>query len=260
MKIGFWKAIIKIVAVFILFQSCKTENKLGSLVYFNQPGDSLLAATVKVNDPVIQPGDRISIIVSALDPTSVAAFNLGSTTSTNGPIATGYVVENDGTITFPQLGKVKVAGITRKELVDLLTSRLAVYITNPIVTAQFLNFKISVLGEVSRPGTINIPDGRVTIIEALGLAGDLTNYSRRDNIMVIREKDGRREFGSVNLLSRNIFSSPYFNLQQNDVIYVELTKGKIPDDDQSLVRKLAITTSIVSVITTVAFLIINLTK
>jgi polysaccharide export outer membrane protein len=258
----------------ILLQACNTEKKLSTLVYFNEKGDTTLAKTIQNYEPVIQAADRLSIIVNALDPASAAPYNLGSGVSASGPASSlqtassgtansGYVVEADGTVHFPQLGKIQVAGLQRKQLIDILTQRLVKLVTDPIVTVQFLNFKITVLGEVSRPGALTIPDGKVTLIEAIGLAGDMPVTARRDNILVIREKNGQREFGHVNMLSKNVFSSPYFVLKQNDVIYVELTKEKAVATDLSssiLRSNISLAATALTVISTIVILIVNFRK
>jgi polysaccharide export outer membrane protein len=243
-------------------QACNTQKNLGSIVYFNQPGDTALARIVQNYEPVIRPGDRLRIVVDAANALSVAPYNLGgSGGAAGGASATiGYIVEADGNIHFPQLGKIEVAGLKRKELVDLLTGKLVKFVNDPIVSVEFLNFKITVLGEVGRPGTINVPDGKVTIIDAIGLAGDLPLTARRDNIMVLREKNGQREFGRINMLSKNAFSSPYFVLQQNDVVYVELTSAKVAASDQTFSRNLSIASGVLSLLTTVTFLVITAIK
>ncbi len=235
-------------------------------MYFNQQGDTTLAKIVQSTEPIIQPGDRLSIVVNASNQLSAAPYNLGSSaTGTSGGGATtgggGYLVEADGTIQFPQLGKIQVAGMKRKQLVDVLSKTLVKYVNDPIVTIEFLNFKITVLGEVGHQGTFTIPEGKVTLIDAIGLAGDLPFTARRDNITVIREKNGIREFGKISVLSKNAFSSPYFVLQQNDVVYVEPTKEKIAAaTDQSFLRNFTIATSVLSVFTTVVVLVINILK
>lgn len=267
---------ILFVYISIFLQACHPEKKLSSLVYFNQQGDTALAKMIQNAEPLIQPGDRLSIIVNALDPASAAPYNLGSSGQVSGltsasipPLGTpasssgngGYLVEADGTIHFPQLGKLQVAGMQRRQLIDSLSQRLVKFLTDPIVTVQFLNFKITVLGEVARPGTMNIPDGKVTLIEAIGLAGDLPLTARRDNITVIREKNSQREFGQVNMLSKNVFTSPYFILKQNDVVYVELTKEKVAANDVSssiLRNNISLAATAVSVISTLVLVIINL--
>lgn len=250
--------LILMVLVYMMAVGCQSRAKLTNTIYFNQRKDSLLALEAKVLNPTIQPGDKMAISVNALDPTSVAAFNLNS----NSQNLTGsiYLVESDGYINFPQLGKIYVKDYTRSQLVDTLDKRISKYVSDPLVSVQFNNFKVTVLGEVYRPGVISLPDGKGSIIDAIGYSGDLTAYAKKDNILVIREKNEKREFGYVNLLSINVFNSPYFNLQQNDIIYVEPTKAKATSTDQSLVRSLSIITSILSVISSLFFIIINLTK
>jgi polysaccharide export outer membrane protein len=241
-------------------QACHSGKQLSSIVYFNEQGDTTLSKKVQNYEPVIQPADRLNIIVSAANPASAVPYNLTAATPGTPTATTGYVVEADGTIQLPQLGKIAVAGLRRKQLIDLLTTKLTKFVNDPLVIVDFLNFKITVLGEVGHQGTFNIPDGKVTLLEAIGLAGDLPLTARRDNITVIREKNGQREFGKVNLLSKDAFSSPYFALQQNDVVYVELTKAKVAASDQSLFRTFSIATSILSVFTTVTVLVINAIK
>lgn len=263
---------IILVCTSIFLLACHTGKRLNTLVYFNEQGDTALAKSIQNFEPLMQPGDRISIVVNALDPASAALYNLGSAVSPSNTASSatgssqgssGYVVEADGTIHLPQLGKIQVAGMQRKQLIDTLTQRLEKFVNDPIVTVQFLNFKITVLGEVTRPGTINIPDGKVTLIEAIGLSGDLLITARRDNIMVIREKNGQREFGHINMLSKNIFSSPYFVLKQNDVVYVELTKDKVTATDLSssiLRNNISLAATALTVISTIVILIINFRK
>jgi polysaccharide export outer membrane protein len=250
--------LLALTVFFQLLQSCNTKQKLSKIVYFNEQGDTTLSKFVQNIDPIIQPGDRLSIVVNALNPASAAPYNLSPTTG--GSATGGYIVEADGTIQFPQLGKLQVAGMKRKQLIDVLTKTLVKYVNDPIVIIEFLNFKVTVLGEVGHQGTFNIPDGKVTLIDAIGLAGDLPFTARRDNITVIREKNSKREFGKVNLLSKNAFNSPYYVLQQNDVVYVEPTKDKVAASDQTFIRNFSIATSVLSVFTTVVVLVINTIK
>ena len=252
-KYRFFILIIMSIVVLFNLNSCKPHNKLSSLIYFNQIKDSLLSTEIQKVEPIIQVGDRLAIVVNAFNPESAIPYNLNNSSNV------GYIVENDGTIQLPQLGKKKVNGLTRKQLIEILTNELLKFVNDPIVTIQFMNFKVTVLGEVLSPGTKSIADGKVNIVEAISLAGDLTTYSNRNKILVIREVDGKREFGEVNMLSRNIFNSPYYYLHQNDIVYVEPTSKKL-ENDQSFVRNLSITTTIISVISTLIFLIINITK
>ena len=252
-KDRFFILIIMSIVVLFNLNSCKPHNKLSSVIYFNQIKDSLLSTEIQKVEPIIQVGDRLAIVVNAFNPESAIPYNLNNSSNV------GYIVENDGTIQLPQLGKKKVNGLTRKQLIEILTNELLKFVNDPIVTIQFMNFKVTVLGEVLSPGTKSIADGKVNIVEAISLAGDLTTFSNRNKILVIREVDGKREFGEVNMLSRNIFNSPYYYLHQNDIVYVEPTSKKL-ENDQSFVRNLSITTTIISVISTLIFLIINITK
>lgn len=197
---------------------------------------------------VIQPKDMISIVVSSRNPELVTMFNLpivsyqaGAETVANGgqQKLLGYVVDNDGYIDFPVLGTIQVAGLTRWELAEEIKDRLLKegYLTDAVVTVEFMNFKVSVLGEVNHPGTFTIEGDKVTVLQALSLAGDLTIFGERTNVTVIRELDGKRTFYNIDLCSVDMFKSPAYNLQQNDIVYVEPSEIKARQstvDDKSL--------------------------
>jgi len=178
-----------------------------------------------------QPDDILFIRVHAEDPLTAAPYNIISgaqgvnLTEQNAALA-GYLVDPDGNIDFPVLGRMKVSGMTTAEIRDMITERLQSHLKDPVVNVRFINFKITVLGEVARPSSFGVSGERITILEAIGLAGDFTPYSNRENVMVIREKDGQRDFGLLNLHSPDVFQSPYFYLRQNDVVYVEPIKAK----------------------------------
>ena len=178
--------------------------------------------------------DLLAILVNSKNPELALPFNmpmvsyqLGSQSSGQQRVL-GYLVNSDGDIDFPILGKIHVAGMTRKELTAYVKQRLIDedLIKDPIITVQFLNFKISVMGEVSRPGSFDITSDRITLLEALSKAGDLTIYGRRDRVAVIREVDGVRTILYHDLRSSDIFKSPCYYLQQNDIVYVEPNKTK----------------------------------
>lgn len=179
---------------------------------------------------IIQPQDQLSIIVNSSNQELAAMFNKSIAThyagsemrSSGGQYVTGYVVDNEGNITFPQLGAIKVAGLNRWELQTLLEDMLHTtgLLKDATVTVEFLNFKISVLGEVSSPGTYSVTGDKITIFQALALARDLTIYGQRNNVMVIREKNGERTIYTLDPRSSDIFNSPAYYLQQNDVVYV----------------------------------------
>ncbi|MBR4756199.1 MAG: polysaccharide biosynthesis/export family protein [Bacteroidales bacterium] len=180
---------------------------------------------------VIQPQDKISIVVSARDPELASMFNLvrsantisgegGSTGGSNSLL--GYVVDNNGNINMAGLGQIHVTGMNRWELSNYVRNELInrEYLKDPIVTVEFLNFKVSVLGEVKSPGTYSIVGDKVTILQALSLAGDLSIMGKRDKIMVLREEGTERSFYHLDIRDTEIFDSPAYYLQQNDVIYV----------------------------------------
>ena len=179
---------------------------------------------------IIQPQDQLSIIVNSSNQELAAMFNKSIAThyagsemrSSGGQYVTGYVVDNEGNITFPQLGSIKVAGLNRWELQNLLEDMLHTtgFLKDATVTVEFLNFKISVLGEVASPGSYSVTGDKITIFQALALARDLTIYGQRNNVMVIREKNGERTIYTLDPRSSDIFNSPAYYLQQNDVVYV----------------------------------------
>lgn len=181
---------------------------------------------------LIQPQDQLSIVVSSRNPElsatlnkPMATYQAGSEiTSTDGGYQRllGYVVDNNGNIEFPMLGNIHVAGLTRWDLQDMIKQEVISrgIILDPIVTVEFMNFRISVMGEVQSPGTYNVTGDKITLLGALSLAHDLTIYGRRDNVTVIREQNGKREIYKVDLRSSAMFDSPAYYLQQNDVVYV----------------------------------------
>lgn len=215
--------------------SCSTSRNFHDMNYF---ADSVTAASQTI-DPnasvLIQPGDRLNISVAALNPAAAQQFNIGSgaTVSLNtgesggGSTQTGYLVDDAGNIQFPQMGTLHVAGFTTQRLETLVQKDLLQFLTDPIVRVNIVNFNVNVLGEVNKPGTLTVQDGKITILEAISRSGDLTINGIRNNILVVREKDGKREFGKIDLASNKIFSSPYFYLRQRDVVYVSMNKNKV---------------------------------
>jgi polysaccharide export outer membrane protein len=171
-----------------------------------------------------------------------------NTTSTNTPTGEGYLVAKNGTIDFPVLGTLNVQGLTIPQLKDTLKVKLDKYLTDPILNIRLLNYKVTVLGEVLRPSTYSIPSERITIVDAIGMAGDLTIYGKRENVLLIREENGQRKFIRMNLNSSNIFESPYYYLKQNDIVYIEPNKSKITASDASQLRYFAIATSVITLL------------
>ena len=182
---------------------------------------------------VIHVDDLLSIVVSCDDIEAALPFNtpmigLGqSNTRANTDQLYGYLVDTDGTIDFPVLGKLKVEGLSRTELAAELKEKLSGYLKNPIVTIQYLNFKVTVLGEVKTPGSYKVNSERISIFDALGMAGDLQINGKRKNVLVMREDGDEKVFAQMDLTSENIIHSPFFYLQQNDVVYVEPNRARI---------------------------------
>lgn len=210
--------------------SCTSSKQV---VYLNNLNDTISG---KINlskatfENRIQKNDQLSITVGGSNTADLLALNSASgITSGAGsisPAATGYLVEADGKIKVPYIGNVQAEGLTRLQLEDTLTQLFKDYTKNPVVNVRFLNYYFSVLGEVGSKGRFVMPNERITILEAISMAGDLTEFGKRDNILVVREENGKRNFARVNLLSKDLFNSPYFYLKTNDVVYVEPVKSK----------------------------------
>lgn len=230
----------------ISLASCRTAKNIN---YFSFNGNDSSHLLIQESfDVPVKVGDQLVIVVSALNPASAGPYNLPSGTR-------GLIVDTEGNILYPQLGSVRVAGLTRIQIRDLLISKLKTFLTDPVVTVDFFSFKVSVLGEVQTPGTISSIDGKINILEALAQTGDLTGYAKRSPIMVIRENKGRREFGYVDITSKSIFSSRYYRLQQNDIVYVPSVENKRTVDQENSQRRFQTLTTIVSLVTTVAIFI-----
>ena len=215
---------------------------------------------------IIQPKDILSITVSSRDPNIAITFNkpLSSYQAGSTPEASnysqrilGYLVDINGEIDFPILGPLKVKGLTREELSDMIKKRLMAddLIRDPIVTTEIMNFKITVLGEVRSPGVFELRDDRITILEALGRAGDLTIYGRRDNVLVTREGNGEINYYRVNLRSSNLTQSPAFYLQQNDVVYVEPNETQTARTDINENKSMGVFISLASLLMSLAVII-----
>lgn len=252
----------------LCLSSCNSYRKIPYLKNVDQLTMEQLAQN-KPQETTIKPGDIITINVNTINPTAAVPFNLplmpvvdngiGGIQSTVG--AQAYQVDSNGDINFPVLGKLRVVGRTRIELEDFIRASIyPKYITeSPIVTVRFLGYQIYVLGEVNRPGTVSFSKDRVNLLEALSAAGDLTIYGRRNNVLLRREHaDGSSEFVRLDLQDKNLVLSPYFYLQQNDVIYIEPNQAK--GNSASIGATENLTISVVSVLVSVATLLITVFK
>ena len=214
------------IAMLLGISSCTQRN----LVYFSDLPTSTSNETPVKNyiQPKIQPDDLLSITVSSLNPESNLLFNnviLPPTANSGGIVASrvneGYLVDKNGSINFPVIGKIMLAGLTREQANEKMINEIKVHVKNPIVNVRFLNFKVTVIGEVNTPSTFTLDTDKINVLEAIGLAGDMTEFGRRENVLIIREKNGVRTTARVNLNNKEVLNSPFFYIQQNDIIYVE---------------------------------------
>jgi len=214
--------------------SCLNTRKIA---YFNDVKDSTIIASKAGLEPVIQKKDILSISVSSLSNEATVIFNTPNAASagSSGAQTSGYLVSQDGTIKFPLLGNIPAAGLTQKQLEDNITKLLIdkKLLFDPIVTARFLNFRVTVLGEVNHPGVILVPSEQISILEAIGEAGDLTIFGLRDNVILIRQEGPDKLVKRLNLNSSQILQSPYFYLKSNDVLYVEPGKAKVASTSET---------------------------
>ena len=214
-----------------IFESCESRK---NMIYFQNIEDVDIDQNQVLNNPKIQIGDLLSISVSALDMEAVRPFNLpvvaynnisGAVSGT--PKQQGYRVLNDNSIVFPIIGRIELGGLTIPEAQKRVATKLKGYIKTPIVNLEILNFKVTILGDVSAPGTYHVENERISVLQAFGLAGGLTIQGKRQDILVIRENSGVKEYKRIDLRDANLLNSEYYFLQQNDVVYVEPNKTKI---------------------------------
>ncbi len=240
-----------------MFTSCISPK---SVIYFQ--GDTARFSADHIKQEyysVIQPNDLLTVVVGSLNAEANEIFSAASAATAGSvnynaagaaqrtqPI--GYLVDKNGMIELPLVGKVKVSGLESAVAADTIKARLLYYLKEPTVAVRNINFKVSVLGEVNRPAVYGVPEEKISLPEVLSMAGDLTIYGRRDNVLVIREVNGVREYAHVDLTSREIFDSPYYYLYKNDVVYVEPIKARMTTTDRTM-QLLPLVLSSLSVIT-----------
>lgn len=253
------RILICIVALGVLFASCTSSKALTDrTIYFKNISDSALQMTAIPYEPRIQKGDILYIGVFTPNEKSAQLFNqpnfyagserlAGGGSNAAGPTQ-GYLVNEKGNIVFPYLGTLHAAGKTKQELSEHITTNITRYLDSAIVSVRLLNYRVTVLGEVNQPGTFSIPSERVSILDAIGMAGDLTVYGKRNNVRVIRNTGDSLHTATLDLNRGNIFASPYFYLQPNDVVYVEMNERKIPNTDMADIRRVSFALSILSAV------------
>lgn len=262
-KVLFSRKYLNYLAIFsiILLNSCSTTKKVPYFQDITANGGSDSQSATIFKGLTIDSDDILSISLVTVDPTTgmpvnqlaaqvvngnvVAAVNTaGSSTSA----ASGFLVDKNGEVDLSIIGKVKVAGLTTYEARDLLKTKAAVFYKDPNVQVRYANFKVTVLGEVAKPSSYILPNEKVSVLDALGMAGDLTIFGKRENVLLIRDQDGKKEFARLDLNSSRIFDSPYYYLKQNDVIYVEPNKGKAASLNQARTQTFAIIGTALSVL------------
>ncbi|RRB04255.1 polysaccharide export protein [Larkinella rosea] len=255
---GFW-----LIGLCACLASCISSKKL-VLYQKTGPGNDTVSVAARYI-PVIKVGDVLSVQVSSFSPEATALFNpytaitalsgtstMQSTPTTPMPYMAGYLVSEEGQIELPLIGKITVQGLTNSQASKEIRQKLLNYLKEPTVNVRNLNFQISVTGEVARPSLFSIPSEHITLPEALGLAGDITIFGKRTNVLIIREVNGKQTFNHVDLTKRDLFRSPFYHLHPNDIVYVEPGKARIANADRTyqLVPIILSALSIIAIVVT----------
>ncbi len=236
-----------VLTIIISFISCTPQQKLP--VYLENVTDTTIVTNVEVIEPVIQKNDLLQIQVysASVDPRVDAPYNLPMQSSGTSGGGGGFLVDANGNIEYPRVGTIQVEGLTKQQLADVIKSRLAGQLTDPVVIVRFQNYKVTILGEVSSQGSFSVPTEKLTILEAIGLAGGVSEFGKKDGIKVLRESNGKREVGIIDITSENIFESPYYQLSQNDVVIVEPSNLKYKrEQKQETTQRIAFSLSIIT--------------
>ena len=259
--------LISLTLVSIMLASCGSTK---DVAYLQNSEDIDFARSEYLYDARIMPKDILTITVNTVNPDAAAPFNLTVPTSFNNqtrntysqPILQTYLVDNQGFIDYPVIGRLEVGGLTKSMCEKLLHDKIKPYLNEaetPVVTVRMSNYKISVLGEVNRPGMFTVSNEKINILEALAQAGDLTIYGVRNKVKLIREDaKGRKEIHTINLNDANIINSPYYYLQQNDIVYVE--PNKVKAQNSAIGQSTTLIMSGTSILVSLASLIVNILK
>lgn len=265
------KIFLLLVSLGVLFcSSCATKSNLPYFTNLPTINDTIVVNVEADYALRIVPDDELRITVTSLEPAATAMYNLPmANIATRGiQMVTGnvalqtYIVSSDGDINFPQLGKLHVAGMTTKELTEMLTERISESVESPMVRVEIANFNVNVLGEVNHPGRFPVPNESLSILDAIALAGDLTEFGQRDNVLLIRRDGDKTVYHRFNLNDASSLNSEYYFLKQNDVVYVEPTKIKDSNAKYNTNNsfKLSVISTIVSAVSVIASLAIALVR
>lgn len=233
-----------------LIVGCDSSKKIP---YFQNLPDStnVTVAQSAFSEPTIQPDDILNITIQTVDPSASASINQEGVKgiAMGGQTISGFLVNKEGVVELPIIGEVKLSGLTTFEAKKLIKEKASKHFVNPNVQVRFSNFKVTVIGEVTKPATYTVPNEKVSILDVIGLAGDLTIYGKRDNVLLIRETTKGKEMIRFNLNDSKLFQSPYYYMRQNDVVYVEPAKSKIASTDAAKTRMLTVLSTIASLTT-----------
>lgn len=253
--------------VVLILDGCSSAKQVP---YFQNIDQISLEASKGLYDAKIMPKDQLTITVSTTDPAAATPFNLAitNTLGATGQLSTGagalqsYLVDNNGDIEYPVVGRIHVAGLTKDQCQNLIKQKISAYLAkeeNPIVTVRQASYRVTIAGEVGRPGVIPVSTEKISIVEALAQAGDLTIYGKRDNVLLIREDaQGEKHAIRLNLNDANIINSPYYYLQQNDIVYVQ--PNGVKAQNSGIGQSTTLWFSVVGIITSVASLVINILR
>lgn len=255
MKLFFYPII-----VILILCSCHTPKRTYS--YFKDVPDTVSLYNIidtGFKALTIKTDDLLQINISSPNPEANSFFITPGSNVSNGTSnsAAGtatpntYLVDKDGGIDMPLIGRVIVRGLTMNEARNDISGKLLTFLKDPIVTVRLQNFKVTILGEVTRPANYYVSNERVSVLDALGMAGDMTIYGRRENVLLIREKDGKKSLTRLNLNTSALFRSPYYYLQQNDIVYVEASKEKVVANDRTTLRSITLVTAVISLFTVI---------
>lgn len=251
------KNCIYLLLLVVLVASCTSQRQF---TYFKDLPDTLNnynIADTGYQVLTVKPDDVLQINISSPNPEATSFFMMQGSSVTEGSSGTSataaapntYLVNKEGGIDLPLVGTVEVAGLSTSQVKQAVKTKVAPYLRDPIVNVRLQNFKITVLGEVAKPANYIVPNERVSVLDALGMAGDLTIFGRRENVLLVRETEGKKTMVRLNLQDSRLFQSPYYYLQQNDILYVEPTKQRVANSDMTTIRNVSIITSLASLAT-----------
>ena len=232
----------------LFFSSCSPKNRI-IYNYLEDTRDTSIKREILLTETIIQKNDLLNIQVysASLDSKADELYNVRTQGMGQSEELLGILVNQQGNIEFPRVGVIHAEGLTKNQLAEKIKSKIGPELTNTSVIVRFLNFRITVLGEVGRPGDLTIRTEKLTLLEALGMAGDITEFGKKKEVKILRENNGRRQLGIIDLTSQTMFESPYYQLQQNDVIMVEQTRFKVQDlERQRISNQISLVTGVIT--------------